>query len=1056
MEEVLVGRGRELAAVTSMLDRARERVGGLLLLTGEAGIGKTRLTEEIATHAAADGFVVWWASCFEDEGVPAYWVWAQLLRALAASRDDDTLAVELGPSAAFVLQLVPELSDRLARVGLSVAGAEPGGEVGGGAARLPLFEAVVSVFRRAATRRPVVLVLDDLQWADASSLALLRFAAREVRPSPIMILATLRDVGAGPSRAQIPAGLAEAARTIALTGLDDSGVAALAEQVIGQPPARSLVETLRRQSGGNPLFVIELSRLLTDPAQQLGPALMPAGTRAVIERRLDALSASCRRALAPASVLGVEVPLGLLAEVTDAPADQLIDTLREAVAARLLVEAAAAASYWFAHALVREALYESLLARERSSLHRKAADALERRAGAPRAAELAHHFRRAGEHARAVSYAEAAGHEALAVQAYEEAVAHFEQALSALDLTASEDGRRVDLLLALGDAHLRSGDLRAARAAFVEAAAAARRRGRADELAHAALGFGAGLGGFEVTLFDQHQITLLEDALQALGSEDSPLRAWTLARLSVALAFVAPQPRRRELSEEAVGMARRLDDRRALAYALASHCDALAGPAHSRRRLGMAEEIVRLAERERDPTTALLGRRLRLVALLESGDIAGVDAEIEVFARAAEDLRQPLYLWYVPLWRGMRALMQGRLDDAQRHVDDAAAIGARASSVNAVVLTDSLRIELALERGQPQEAEALLRGDVEEGLPLGPSAQSALASILARQGRRDEAEAIVDRLAMGEELPVEDGQWLNGMCRLADAAAELRAADACEVLYERLAPYADRFAVDGIGAACLGSVHRFLGRLAEILGRAEAAAAHFDAAVAAHRRSGASLLLAHTRRERGDAESDAVDGGLGLGPPLTDSPGSEPGGENVFRRDGDTWTVAFAGREVRVSHAKGLRDIAVLLATPGREVPVADLVALDGGTLPDGAGTGPVLDGRALAAYRTRLADLREELEEAEQFGDPERASRAKAEIDLLAEQLGAAIGLGGRPRRGDDPVERARKAVTRRIRHTIRRLAPRHPALAGHLEHSIRTGRFCSYAPERPTTWIL
>lgn len=366
MDEVLVGRGRELADVTSMLDRARERVGGLLLLTGEPGIGKTRLTEEIASRATADGFVVWWASCFEDEAVPAYWVWAQLLRAYAASRDDDTLAVELGPSAAFVLQLAPELADRLVRVRLSVAEAAPAGEVGSRAARLPLFEAVVSVFRRAATRRPVLLVLDDLQWADASSLALLRFAAREVRPSPIVILATLRDVGAGPSRAQIPAGLAEAARTIALKGLDDTGVAALAEQVIGQLPARSFVDTLRRQSGGNPLFVIELSRLLTDPTQQLGAALMPAGARAAIERRLDALSASCQRALAAASVVGVEVPLDLLAEVTDEPADKLIDTLQEAVASRLLVEARSSASYWFPHALVREALYESLLARVES------------------------------------------------------------------------------------------------------------------------------------------------------------------------------------------------------------------------------------------------------------------------------------------------------------------------------------------------------------------------------------------------------------------------------------------------------------------------------------------------------------------------------------------------------------------------------------------------------------------------------------------------------------------------------------------------------------------
>jgi hypothetical protein len=217
----------------------------------------------------------------------------------------------------------------------------------------------------------------------------------------------------------------------------------------------------------------------------------------------------------------------------------------------------------------------------------------------------------------------------------------------------------------------------------------ARRRGSADDLACAALGFGAGLGGLEVDLFDEHQITLLEEALLALGSRDSRLRAWTLARLSVALSFVAPHLRRRQLSEEAVGMARRLEDRRALAYALASHCDASAGPAHSERRLRAADEIVGLAGSEGDATTALLGRRLRVVALLELGDIAGVDAEIEAFARKAENLRQPLYLWYVPLWRAMRAIMQGRLDDAERYLDRAVATGKRASSRNAVLTFDT-------------------------------------------------------------------------------------------------------------------------------------------------------------------------------------------------------------------------------------------------------------------------------------------------------------------------------------------------------------------------------
>ena len=943
---------RELNEVMAVLAQTRRRGGGFALVTGEAGIGKTRLAEEVAGRAATDGFSVWWASGFEGESGPPYWVWAQLLRAYGESREDDQLAAELGPSAGFVRALVPDLVERLAPLAMSTDAVVDERRLGGEAARLPLFEAVVSVFRRAATPRPVLLVLDDLQWADPSSLALLRFAAREVRRSPIAIVATLRDVGAAPPSERIPAALSEVARTVPLIGLDVTGVAALAEQASGEQPDASAAATLYRQTGGNPLFVIELSRLLGRGSLTAGAVALPAGARAVIDRRVGALSPSALRALAAASVIGSEFELALLAEVREAPPHELAEVLREAVAARLVAEMGSASGrYCFTHALVRDALYESLKTGERVALHRQVGDALQRQTQVSNAAEIAHHFLRAGDHPKAALYAEAAGDQALAVLAYEKAVVHFEHALLAARHRPGDADGHLELLLKLGDARLRAGDLQGARAAFDEAAAIARRRANAEGLARAALGFGAGLGGFEVGLFDEHQITLLEDALAALGDAATPLRARVLGRLSVALSLVAPDRRRRELSEEAVEMARRLPDRRALASALASHCDALGGPAHSEWRRRAAEEVVELAETERDTVTALLGRRLRLVAKLELGDIAGVDTEIEAFARKAEDLRQPLYLWYVPLWRGMRAMMQGRLDDAERYLDHALAIGKRASSVNAVILTDSQRIQLALERDQPCDAEALLRGDIEQGLSLGPTAQAALASVLARQGRRHEAGAIVDQLTMGgfDGLPAEDGQWLNGMCRLADAAVELDAGDAAALLYGRLAPYADRFVVDGIGAACLGSVHGYLARLAGMSGRDEVRAAHFEAAVAAYRRTGSTLLLAHALADNGDAEAKAIYRSLGLSGTAPSGPSAALETANVFQRDGESWRLAFAGREVRVRHSKGLRDLAVLLTVPGRAVPVGDLVALDGGRLPAGAGTGEIIDARARA-----------------------------------------------------------------------------------------------------------
>lgn len=276
---------------------------------------------------------------------------------------------------------------------------------------------------------------------------------------------------------------------------------------------------------------------------------------------------------------------------------------------------------------------------------------------------------------------------------------------------------------------------------------------------------------------------------------------------------------------------------------------------------------MRLAQETGDRGTELLGRRLRLVALLELGDMPAADAEVENFARTAEALRQPLYLWYVPLWRGMRALMEGRLADCERHQVEAEAVGSRAHSDNAAMGVQGQRLNLALERGRAEKAEAILRAMLDESLPLGYSPRAWLAAILARQGRTTEARALLDRLVAGDlaELPEEDAEWLPAVCQLAEACELLGAREAAERLYPRLLPHAGRFAVDGIGIAVLGSTARYLGLLAHLLGRADEATEHFEAALAAHRRAGSPLLVAapsaSTPRSSAPASSDETGSG---------------------------------------------------------------------------------------------------------------------------------------------------------------------------------------------------
>ena len=197
------------------------------------------------------------------------------------------------------------------------------------------------------------------------------------------------------------------------------------------------------------------------------------------------------------------------------------------------------------------------------------------------------------------------------------------------------------------------------RRAFAEAARHARGAGRPDLLAAAALGISGGSAGFEVDLADPDRVATLVEALDALPGSDSALRSAVSARLSVALSFTGDEQRRRDLADDAVAMARRVDDPQALVAALAARCDVLAGPDHVLERQAAAEEIIACARRARDRTQELLGRRLRLLALAEAGDWIGVDREIDTYARVAETVRQPGLIWYVPLWRGMRAAMRG-------------------------------------------------------------------------------------------------------------------------------------------------------------------------------------------------------------------------------------------------------------------------------------------------------------------------------------------------------------------------------------------------------------
>jgi len=590
----LIGRAVELRELLGAAMRAAvERRGWVGLVGGEPGIGKTRLAAAYASQLAEDRFGFAWVSCPEGDGTPAFWAWDQLLDQLGAG---DALCAEAG-------EADPEL------------------------ARFLLFDAVATAIRKAAADRPLLLVMDDLHWADPASRRLLAAIRGVLATLPVVALCTYRDTEPGADALCAEVG---PERHLVLGGLAPDELAAAVRMATGSVVPDALVSDLHARTAGNPYFAAEAIRLLRaegrlDTSARLPAELLPSTVRAVLERRLAWLPASTTELLRVAALLGDELDPPLLAEIAGEPLAAVASALAAARAARVTGRDR------FAHPLVRQVLHAQLGPVDRLRWHARIGALLagRYRAGAAGPAPAARHLLAAaevgGEAAPALEFARLAAADAVRRLGYEDAV----RLLSAALALAGPDGDRGELLCALGEAALATGDRNRARAAYAEATELARRTGRAELLAAAALGVAGGQGGFEIDLRDPDRIAVLTEALQAQPEGDSRARAALLGRLSLALAFTGATPEQREaLSTEAVAMARRLGDPVVLAAALAARCDAISGPDHVAERRAAAAEIIKLARIGGDRTGEMLGRRLLVVALAEAAEWSAVDAEI--------------------------------------------------------------------------------------------------------------------------------------------------------------------------------------------------------------------------------------------------------------------------------------------------------------------------------------------------------------------------------------------------------------------------------------------
>jgi DNA-binding winged helix-turn-helix (wHTH) protein len=823
--DAYVGREASLALARAALDRARAGRAQALVLAGEPGIGKTRTAEELAATAAAQGARVCTARCTAADGAPALWPWVQLARALAPGSADPP-------------------SDLLRHDAASPASAQE---------RFALFEAVAAWLRGVAAARPLVLVLDDLHEASRTSLELLRFLVSELHHAPVLFLCTCRDaaLAGDPARSELLADLtrADPSSALELAGLSEAEVARLVALRTGRSPSRDFAAALREQTGGNPLFLIQILRLLEaegrlDAALAGGApaAALPRAVRAAVARRVQAHSARCHEVLVAASVIGREFSLRALAAVTGSERSALLDALGEAIGARLVEEVPGRLGHYrFAHAVVRDTLYGELAPARRGELHGRAGAHLAAVHAADLSAplsEIASHFVAAAPAADtevAVAWTRRAAREAAAAGSFAEAVAQGRRALAVLDLADPSDDRlRCEILIELGEAELRAGD-GAAQATLRRGAHLARQRGWPDLLARAALGS----EDFARRRADGAAVAQLEEALAVVGTQDPALRVRLLSRLAEASQGDAESAEAR--SAEATALARQLGDPGLLAVALAASRTAGFEPARLSERRELDREIARLAEAAGERELGLEARLWCAADALEALDLAGVEREVAAFetgVRAA-----PHHAGRAQALRAMRSLLAGRLAEGDALARAALEAGARAPAATSptpaeIAFAHQISTRGLLD-GELAEAVSALRALV-EARPDAASLRAALAHALAASGCEAEARAELDRLGHDgfRGLPRDDG-WIAALASLAETCAALGDVARAAPLYDLLAPCAGRAVVVGLASACRGSLDRPLGLLAATLSRFDLAERHFAAAADANARLGA-------------------------------------------------------------------------------------------------------------------------------------------------------------------------------------------------------------------------
>jgi tetratricopeptide (TPR) repeat protein len=1067
-----VGREQEQARLMAAWEQARGETR-VVLLAGEAGIGKTRLVSGLVERLREAGARILRGRGWDLDGSPAYWPW---IDALGSYLDD------AGPQAA--ASSIGDLDPGLGRLfpRLRRGPARPPDDEGSPAAERRLFGAVARLLEKLAAAGPLLLELDDLEKADPSSLRLLEHLAA-AGAGPLLVVAAYRT----PLPAACPA-VPVVGRLIGRANvellepgpLDPAQIGLLLAAMTGGPPDAGTAAVLHARTGGNPLFASEFIRLL-GPGQgsavaQFWSAPLPAGVRGVIEQRLTALDPACRALLEIGAIGGREIDLEVLARVAGASVGEVLAALAPAHVAEVLLPVAGRPDHRaFSHPLLRECLHEGLPPLRRAELHRKLGDTLVAR----HAADLDDHLPVVASHyfaalpvggaPLAFEYCRRAAARASALGARDEAARLLALALEALRLLDDDDGRLwCEVSLDLGDALDRTGRRDEARATFYQVAARAERLHLPRHLAMAALGLG-GRFVWSRAQRDEREVLLLEQALLALDETEPALHARLLARLCAMQRDLRTLVSNIARCRDAVALARRAGDDTALLVGLIalSTLEVVGGSASGA--LVATDELQSLARTRGDLERVSQAHDLRIVLHLDLGQTDAAVRELAAGAEVNERLGQPSQRWFHRALQAEVALLRGDLARAEELTETARSMALAAQRPESAYIEFVQHYFIRRDQGRLSEVEQAV-ADAQVTLASYAGIRCFPAHRAAELGRPGETRAFLDRQVAMQFTELQDSfhfRFIQAM--LAEMAARTGHQAAAAALEPLLAAGVRPFLTSPASVSC-GSALRYRGLVAETLGRHEEAANLLREAVRENTAAEAVIwalrcevdllrVLAQTPAARAERaallERVTVQArARGLEGLLVDAraAGADDGKEApALRHAGAFWTIDYGPIRLRLPDGKGPRYLAELLAREGRPVPALELVAVasEGGA---GDDDDPSPEPGAQATLVRRLAELEDELEQAERWNDLARAERARGEREEIAHELATAIGQGG----PSDRAERARQSVTKALKGTIRRIAREHGELGRHFDTTVHTGLLCRYQPDplRPWHW--